>query len=1000
MESSLQNKRQRFRLGFLICFQCFLISVLHAQEPAYKRFTEDEGLPSDQVYGLLVDDDGMIWITTDNGVSKFDGIRFENYDIRLGLPDNEIFGAFQDKSGRIWFASYNGKPSYWRDGLIFNERTHTQLQNMRVGNYISAMAEDSAGNVYLGTRDGKLHIARRTGEVELFHSEIPSSMAAIGIKPGGTIDIATSSCEVLSISDGKVTYHRLAPELYPQRGRVSEVMVSTMISTGHFIYALGGRVSVISPSYFPTNFLETPLSIDSAVVFKIRELSNGRIFLCSSNGAYLFNGLDFNSTTFEHFLPGIHVSDMVEDKEGGWWFSSNQGLFYASEPRIRRFSVEGLHGDEAYTSMIKLTDSRIILGQGNGSVLELDLDDSAVTRYRIPDVRGYGMYANEFLGIDSSHIWLASDKYLAVVLVADRAVKPVFWDRAVDISRDNLTQRLCVCYAFGWSVFSEQELLGRLQESNGQLLANPGSTSRCHATEYDGKHVLWVANNTHLLKIYGSDTVMIPLTSESLGAIRITELEADPLGGMWIGTAGHGILWVNGTESAYFYDHETPGLNHINDITILDEGLLGVASNFGISTISYHANEKPVISSPIGRLDGLPSGRVFSMISTDSTLLVSTEMGLCQIPLQLIRDRAEFPRVKIDQITMGPNTLPLDSGQLLPYNAGVMKISFAGVCLQSLGQFTYRYRISGLHPDWQFTKSTQIELPLLEPGDYTFEVQAKNHQGNWSPLPATFAFSVSTPTWKSSWFQIGLPATIILAITFIFFRLYKQEKNRNRLLYQLRDAEQRALIGQMNPHFIFNSLNSIQFFFLNEDFAKANEFLADFGELIRSILNHSRVPRIRLSEELSQLELYLKLESARLSGKFEYRIEVGPTCGPERFMIPTMLIQPFVENSIWHGIGPLEGRKGLLTISIFSEDTSLVCEIRDNGIGRKRSNELQEKVHKRHKSQAMDILSERIKLINSAKAMRIVVEVIDVLDTEGQCAGTLSRLTFHFFHLL
>ena len=214
----------------------------------------------------------------------------------------------------------------------------------------------------------------------------------------------------------------------------------------------------------------------------------------------------------------------------------------------------------------------------------------------------------------------------------------------------------------------------------------------------------------------------------------------------------------------------------------------------------------------------------------------------------------------------------------------------------------------------------------------------------------------------------------------------KSEQTETELKQQATELEMQALRAQMNPHFIFNSLNSINRFILQNNKAQASEYLTKFSRLVRIILNSSANASVSLAEDLEALQLYLELECLRCEQKFSFKIKADPDLDIDFIQVPPMLLQPFVENAIWHGLMNKES-EGHLWINIDQQDSILICTITDDGIGRKKSAELKDKSGK-HKSMGMKITESRIAMMQKMNEENKSIEIRDLVDADGNAAGT------------
>ncbi len=218
---------------------------------------------------------------------------------------------------------------------------------------------------------------------------------------------------------------------------------------------------------------------------------------------------------------------------------------------------------------------------------------------------------------------------------------------------------------------------------------------------------------------------------------------------------------------------------------------------------------------------------------------------------------------------------------------------------------------------------------------------------------------------------IGL--LLLLALLYFANRNSRQKRITNQLLAL------KSLRTQMNPHFIFNALNSVNNFISQSDERSANRYLSDFSRLMRLVLENSEHDFIPLENELEIVRLYLSLEHLRFSEKFDYELTISPELQIEKYQIPPMMVQPFIENAVWHGLRYLEG-KGKLEVSFMKEDNKLIVKIEDDGIGREHSKAVKTKNQQTNKSTAMRNIKERLNIINSTHQSKVTVKVNDLFD--------------------
>ena len=310
----------------------------------------------------------------------------------------------------------------------------------------------------------------------------------------------------------------------------------------------------------------------------------------------------------------------------------------------------------------------------------------------------------------------------------------------------------------------------------------------------------------------------------------------------------------------------------------------------------------------------------------------------------------------------------------------------------------YQHRLIGLSDNWsEQSANNEVTFAGLNPGEYRFEVRSSIDQINWTPIK-TFGFIINKPFWKTIWFIVGsvfIVIMIVIAIVSLRIRQVKAKAQKREddlnLEKELLELEQKALRLQMNPHFIFNALNSIQAMISGNDPKTARYYLAKFSKLMRQVLDNSRQSQISLDREIETLENYLSIEKSCHNDRFDYQIEVSSDIDIDNVFIPPIIIQPFVENSIIHGVSQLASN-GMINIKLTIESAILTCTIRDNGIGRKAARQVKSQEDQKHKSSALIITQERLDKLNSSLELPSI-EIEDLFDN-GEAIGTEVKLRF------
>jgi anti-sigma regulatory factor (Ser/Thr protein kinase) len=458
---------------------------------------------------------------------------------------------------------------------------------------------------------------------------------------------------------------------------------------------------------------------------------------------------------------------------------------------------------------------------------------------------------------------------------------------------------------------------------------------------------------------------------------------------LWVGLGSDSLLVLNNNKlvKSIPLGDIIPG-NVCKSLYSNIPGTVWLGTNKGLNKIQYQfiqdadaVNKLIYYNTFFGLSDGLIGEQVNDISIYRDTVYVATSGGISYLPASLhlpVSDITTFiTRVSIH----GSDTLVLKE-YTLPYDKNDISIYFSGADLTGYYPL-FEYRIN--EGDWLRTDKNNIELSLA-PGRYKIQIRGLKRDGTASAQSETISVYVKTPFWKS-----GVFWTLIVIALFIISFLVLERRNKlkrkaevEKVLTEkkLTELEMQALKAQINPHFVFNCLNSIKGFILDKDFKSADKYLDKFSDLMRSTIDNSDEAIISLHNEIIYLDNYLQLEKLRFEDKFDYSIQVDDDVDREKSFVPAMLLQPYVENAIRHGIRFLEDKKGQINIHVSTKNNCLVCEIDDNGIGREKAAVLKSKMHIEYQSRGMNISRRRAELYG------IEQEVTDKKDEQGSATGT------------
>ena len=412
-------------------------------------------------------------------------------------------------------------------------------------------------------------------------------------------------------------------------------------------------------------------------------------------------------------------------------------------------------------------------------------------------------------------------------------------------------------------------------------------------------------------------------------------------------------------------------------------GVIWLGTNKGLNKIQYQLNGNTLnfYNTSFGLADGLIGEQVNDITIYKDTVYVATTGGISYLPANLNLPVADITTF-ITKVSVHGEDIQVMKNYTLPYDKNDISISFSGADLTGYYPL-FEYRIN--EAAWQKTDKNNIELRLAS-GKYDIQIRGMKRDGSASSQTESISFYIKTPFWQSGIFWSILVISLFIISFFVLETRNKQKRKAEveKVVTEkkLTELEMQALKAQINPHFVFNCLNSIKGFIFDKDFKQADKYLDKFSDLMRSTIDNSDAAIISLQNEIIYLDNYLQLEKLRFEDKFDYKIEVAADIDKEQYFVPAMLLQPYVENAIRHGMRFLENKKGQININVNKENNFLVCEIDDNGIGREKAAVLKSKRHVEYQSRGMNISKRRAELYN------IDQEVTDKKDENGNATGT------------
>ena len=927
------------------------------------QYDTRDGLAGSTVYDLCQDKEGFMWFATENGVSRYDGTSFKNFTTKDGLPDLEVLLIYGDRNGRVWMAPFGKSVCYYYKGKIYNQENNPLLAEIKFTSRISFLDEDIDGNIMM-IDDSKIFILSEKGEVK----EVASLVKITG---GGT---------------EKIFYAKRNPN---GPGFILHTAQKTYLLKNDSLKVINAAFIVPNPKTlknYPSSAAgKTDIYKIEPGRFFFSGLSSGRYdYINTDNGSYEVDKVA--GITSDVFLRGKKVTNTIEDNEENLWFSTiGEGVYRLPSKRYKNFTF--LDGQEARSEIFSLGvyKESILAGSTASKAFFLNLDTVRqlnFSKYLPASKVSYQLNRLYCLkALSTGEIILGFDGFLIKLSPGDKVqVSPVLPVKCIEeINR----QQLLVGTSYG------------VVRVNTKDLSVIDTIWKERATK-----VLYHDRQIYIGTLSGLHRINPDKTIEYLGDLhpalkrRITDIKVAGDGTFFVSTSDLGVVLLKNDKVLQVLDTESGLSSDICKTLFLEKDVLWVGTAKGLNKVDISNHQFPVMTFNVA--DGLPSENINAIYVKDSLVWVGTPAGLTYFnPNNIARTSRCMLRILKIQ-SSGADILMDHPKKLLSENNNI-SFDFIGISFKSGGDILYKYQLQGLDNKWHETRQHTITYPALPPGNYTFNLSAINKFGVESE-PYNFSFSIAAPWWQSVWLVVLLVTALVGLVWWLANLRYRilTRRREEKINFQQRiaDLEQLALRAQMNPHFIFNCLNSIQNFIINQDLEATNKYMNSFAWILRQTLEQSTRKVISVAEEVAYITTYLDLEKMRFGDKFIYKIDVDKGIPQDFTFIPNMILQPFVENSIRHGILYKNGEQGLIEVCFVQTADTLICTIQDNGIGRRRSREIKTDQHIEYHSKGIELTLNRLELLSGDHEEKVTTIISDVNKDDREYPGTLVKFLF------
>lgn len=977
----------------LIILSLIVPEISLGQQPSFRNYTVDNGLPSSEIYHIIQDKKGYIWMATNMGVSRFDGRTFKNFDVQNGLPENTVFEIFEDEAERLWFVSFPFQLSYFENDSIHAYKYNNKLSEIAGHGLVplkKCFRADKESNIWFSfLNEGSLFSIDKSGNLTKTIEISDDSPSTSIIQIGGQFLAAQSGTRsnIDFTIKLKTRYKEFIVKLdNPTRKYSGGYFIIAALKSGELLFAQNELLTIIEKdgSYISRSFDNRILWLSSD---NEESVWIGKEFTGAEK--YSIKALKENLGPSESYLNGITVTSILKDNEGGLWYSSQgAGLFYLPSKAFISYTIEdGLSGQNV--KYLEFFQGKLYIGADDSYKMDV------LENEKIHTIDDYGQDKNKIKALSNYQnqiLWIGTEKHL-------HSFNGTTYSKIINNHPFLLRSQINTGFLFSIKdIYPLSDSKVFLAQMRSLAIVESGNVS--YDSYYNDQLALRIesiakgADNSFLLGTFNGLWTFDGRTFNYLGSNspllseRITDIISFNNGKSYIlATKGSGLIVKSGDSLTQVNTSDGLSSNSVTSL-LINETELWVATNNGVNILKLaeltKKSPKVII---FKREQGLISNEVNQIKGYENYIYIATNKGLTVFNRNKYQPLIIPPPVYIQNININKKDTVFNSTPRLEYNQNLVSISYSAVNFRDAGELQYKYRLKGLTDNWIYTRNLQVEYAFLPPGNYTFEVFAINSEGLISLVPATLKFTIKPPFWKT-WLFISSIVFFVLTLIALYFRSrVKMLRKEHQLQSDIDKYREQALIRQMDPHFVFNSLNSIQSFIIKNDSAASSHYLSKFARLMRLILNNSQKQAVTVTDEVDALSLYMELESMRFKHKFEFSVNVDPSIESESTYIPAFLVQPFIENSIWHGIMSLD-TTGVIKVNFAKDNEQIICSIEDNGIGRKKSAEMKTKADKYKKSLGISIVESRLHLLSNYYGVNMKIVFSDLYDENQSPLGT------------
>ena len=904
-------------LYLLICFLC---TCSHAQERyKFSHFTTDEGLPSNTIYSITEDKNGNIVLGTDNGLTVFDGNIFKNYNVQDGLINPYITAVSRDKNNNIWFINYGAKLQKLHNDKIINTNISSfyynsiETLNHKLFIYTPQLRNKSLGFSFLEFNDNKAIKSKKSSRI---------------VPP-----ILIQNNQEIKLEENFLSYQHykiLVPNKVKLIHKVIFRKKDVCILDENFLFILDFKGNILHQIKLPEALSRRPIYkydfiVDQHQTCWLNIQSKG-IFELKNN---IWNNI--NETLGINNL--VNTNFLYCDKNGKIWIATNEnGLYCIADTAIN--SIQFTNQENYFSGFANSFDNKSLF---------------VATKFRL-----YKYFNNQLEYIKSSETEIKLENFNAQPVFYQSKNKPAKFDKNLQLLTASGKQLIKIAnnkyYVlagnYNINIFDnynqsfrtiapktiKSEKIKQVKFYKNQFYFN--NSEKINIRTFDENYIYEKPNLKFKIKGYIEDFIFVKDT-------------------MWVATNNAIYKVFNEKIVDSITQVNNSKVDNIHRIKTIGNAVYLCAGN-GLFKIEKNANWV------LNKYNFLPNNDVYNVAVLDKELLVATKNGLAKIETSLLEKKSIKPIIQVLYNNNIANNIALKTEQ------EHVKIRLKIQNFYDVKNQIIQYQID--QSGWINCQDYTIDFNAIECGKHIIKFRVKDVNSAWANIEITVTRA------NPIYLEIGFILAMILFFINLLYAIYqyqiKKIKDKNRkeaaINNKIVELRQNALSAMMNPHFIFNSLNAIQYFVNSNQKEQSSEHLAKLSRLVRLFLSQAAEPFISLLDEINRLKLYVELEQVRF-GNFNFKFNVDEKIYLQQTKIPNMIVQPFIENAILHGVSHLTENDGQIDLNFLLNQDVLTIEVIDNGFGL----DADKPKNDGHISKGIAIITERIEILQETYPEKI-----------------------------